>query len=83
MAGKLRTKLVPILCLFFCRFIDDAFLTWNQSEAALKKVLKEANDLHLNIKLTREHRPERSIPRCSSHEQQRYSIDISVSQAVS
>ena len=52
MAGKLRTKRVPMPSLFFCRFIDDAFLTWNQSEVALKKLLKEANDLHLNIKLT-------------------------------
>ena len=52
MAGKLRTKIIPIHCIFSCRFIDDAFFTWNLSEVAVRKLLKEANDLHPNIKLT-------------------------------
>jgi hypothetical protein len=52
MAGKLRATVLPIQCLFSRRYIDDAFFTWNLSETALRKLLKESNNLHLNIKLT-------------------------------
>ena len=38
------------LSLFYYRYIDDVFMTWNKSEEELRKFLDEANTWHPSIK---------------------------------
>ena len=40
--------------MFAYRYIDDVFFTWNGSLPALKTLLKNLNEKHLNIKLVSE-----------------------------
>ncbi|CAF1578519.1 unnamed protein product [Rotaria sordida] len=45
---------------FYGRYIDDIFMTWNQSEKELKDLLDKANTRHSNIKL--EYKISKSLP---------------------
>ena len=49
-----------IISLSIRRYIDDIFITWNESEKELIKLLDEANTWHRNIKL--EYKISKSLP---------------------
>ncbi|CAF4162449.1 unnamed protein product, partial [Rotaria sordida] len=45
---------------FYGRYIDDVFMTWNRSKRELRKLLDDANQWHLNIKL--DYKIDKSLP---------------------